>query len=258
MRPIFFCDIIEKMSKNFANLEKIIGYNFTNQALPERALTHRSFAFEKSPLGQGAEIRNLHNETFEFIGDSVLGLSVAEYLFLKHPELSEGDLTLMKHRLVSAETLAKVGHKLKIGEFIQFGKGEERTGGRRKDALIADTLEALIAAVFLDSDYITARSFVYRLLAEEMQTITPTSALDYKTLLQEKLQAEKRNTPKYSLIKHEGPSHKRIFYVEVDWGTGTAQGIGKSIKSAEMKAAQEALEKLADELGNSASANLSE
>jgi ribonuclease III len=248
MRPIFFCDIIEKMSETFTKLEKIIGYSFNNQALLERALTHRSFAYEKSPLGKELEIRNLHNETFEFVGDSVLGLSVAEYLFLKHPELSEGDLTLMKHRLVSAETLAKIGHKLNIGEFMQFGKGEERTGGRQKNALIADTLEAIIAAVFFDSDYSTARSFVYRLLDEEMQTITPTSALDYKTLLQEKLQAEKRNTPKYSLIKHEGPSHKRTFYVEVDWETGKAQGIGKSIKSAEMKAAEIALEKLAEEM----------
>jgi ribonuclease III len=248
MRPIFFCVIIKKMSGKFAKLEEILGYSFQNQALIERALTHRSFAYEKSPLGKELEIRNLHNETFEFVGDSVLGLSVAEYLFLKHPELSEGDLTLMKHRLVSAETLAKIGQKLNIGEFMQFGKGEERTGGRRKDALLADTLEAIIAAVFLDSNYVTARGFVHQLLHEEMQTITPTSALDYKTLLQEKLQAEKRSIPKYSLIKHEGPSHKRTFYVEVDWETGKAQGVGKSIKSAEMKAAQEALEKFAEEM----------
>jgi ribonuclease III len=236
------------MSENFKKLEEIIGYCFKNKALIERALTHRSFAYEKSPLGNEIEIRNLHNETLEFIGDSVLGLSVAEYLFLKHPELSEGDLTLMKHRLVSAETLAKIGQNLNIGEFMLFGKGEERTGGRQKNALIADTLEAIIAAVFIDSDYSTARNFVYRLLDEEMQTITPTSALDYKTLLQEKLQGEKRNTPKYSLIKHEGPSHKRTFYVEVDWETGKAEGVGKSIKSAEMKAAEIALEKLAKEM----------
>jgi ribonuclease III len=247
MRPIFFCVIIEKMSENLEELENIISYNFRNRALLERALTHRSFAYEKSPLGKELEIRNLHNETFEFVGDSVLGLSVAEYLFLKHPELSEGDLTLMKHRLVSAETLAKIGQKLKIGDFMRFGKGEERTGGRRKDALIADTLEAIIAAVFLDSDFVTARDFINRLLHEEMQTITPTSALDYKTLLQEKLQAEKLSVPKYSLTKHEGPSHNRTFYVEVNWENGKAQGVGKSIKSAEMKAAQMALENISEE-----------
>jgi ribonuclease III len=246
MRPIFFCVIIEKMSDSFTKLEKIIGYSFQNQALLERALTHRSFAYEKSPLGQEVEIRNLHNETFEFVGDSVLGLSVAEYLFLKHPELSEGDLTLMKHRIVSAETLAKVGKTLNIGDFMRFGRGEEQTGGRRKDALIADTMEAIIAAVFFDSDYQTARNLVNRILDAELQTITPTSALDYKTLLQEKLQAEKRNTPKYSLIKHEGPSHKRTFYVEVNWETGKSQGIGKSIKAAEMKAAEAALEKFTE------------
>jgi ribonuclease III len=234
------------MSESFAKLEKIIGYSFQNEALIERALTHRSFAYENSAASQDVEIRNLHNETFEFVGDSVLGLAVAEHLFLKHPELSEGDLTLMKHRIVSAETLAKIGQKLNIGEFIRFGKGEESTGGRRKDALLADTLEAIIAAVFFDSDYLTAGDFVRRVLREELQTVTPTSALDYKTLLQEKLQADKRSIPKYSLTKHEGPSHKRTFYVEVEWETGTARGIGKSIKAAEMKAAESALEKLAE------------
>jgi ribonuclease III len=234
------------MSESFAKLEKIIDYSFQNKALIGRALTHRSFAYENSAAGQDVEIRNLHNETFEFVGDSVLGLAVAEHLFLKHPELSEGDLTLMKHRIVSAETLAKIGQKLNIGEFIRFGKGEESTGGRRKDALLADTLEAIIAAVFFDSDYMTAGEFVRRILREELQTVTPTSALDYKTLLQEKLQADKRSIPKYSVTKHEGPSHKRTFYVEVGWETGTAQGIGKSIKAAEMKAAEKALEKLAE------------
>ncbi len=234
------------MSESFAKLEKIIDYSFQNKALIGRALTHRSFAYENSAAGQDVEIRNLHNETFEFVGDSVLGLAVAEHLFLKHPELSEGDLTLMKHRIVSAETLAKIGQKLNIGEFIRFSKGEESTGGRRKDALLADTLEAIIAAVFFDSDYMTAGEFVRRILREELQTVTPTSALDYKTLLQEKLQADKRSIPKYSVTKHEGPSHKRTFYVEVGWETGTAQGIGKSIKAAEMKAAEKALEKLAE------------
>lgn len=232
------------MLKNPAKLEQILGYKFQNLTLLERALTHRSWAYEKVPLGKEEEIRNLQNESLEFVGDAVLGMAVVEYLFNSYPNSSEGELTLMKHRLVSTETLARNANKLGLGNFIRVGKGEEKTGGRRKQALLADTLEAVIAAIFFDSGYISARAFVLRVLAEEFRNLTPTSSIDYKTLLQEKLQAEKRQPPKYTVVKTDGPPHQRIFLVEASWDNDKVCAEGSSIKSAEMAAANLALQKL--------------
>jgi hypothetical protein len=132
------------MPKSLANFEQILGYKFQNPALLERAVTHRSWAFEKVALGAGEEARNLQNESLEFVGDSVLGLAVAEQLYNMHPKASEGDLTLMKHRLVSTVMLAKVSKIICLGDYMRVGRGEEKTGGRRKEALLADTLEAVI------------------------------------------------------------------------------------------------------------------
>jgi ribonuclease-3 len=136
------------MKENLGKLENLLGYKFQHLDLLERALTHRSWAHENNPFGNEEEIRNLQNESFEFVGDSVLGLAVAEHLFKKQPNSTEGDLSLMKHRLVSRKTLAQVAEKLRLGEFIRVGKGEEKTGGRRKQALLANCLEAVIAAIF--------------------------------------------------------------------------------------------------------------
>ncbi len=232
------------MSKNLANLEQLIGYKFQNIALLERAVTHRSWAFEQVNLGEDAEARNLQNESLEFVGDSVLGLTIAEQLYNLHPNASEGDLTLMKHRLVSATTLAKVSKTICLGEYMRVGRGEEKTGGRRKSALLADTLEAVIGAVFFDSGYVPARAFVARLYAEQLRTATPKSSLDYKTLLQETLQATKHPAPTYSVIQVDGPPHERQFLVEAVWETGAVRGTGTSIKAAEMMAASLALKKL--------------
>lgn len=233
------------MPKNPAQLEKILGYRFQNPALLERALTHRSWAHENLPAGDEETVRGMHNESFEFVGDSVLGLAIAEQLYRKNPTVSEGDLTLMKHHLVSSETLAKLAVKLNLGDFLRIGRGEEKTGGRRKQALLADTLEAVIAAIFFDSGYIPARAFVNRIFHEELSRVSPRSSLDYKTLLQETLQANKLPAPTYKVIKTEGPPHQRIFFVEAEWTGGKAQAQGTSIKQAEMMAASIALQKLA-------------
>lgn len=232
------------MPENLASLERLIGYQFTDLALLERAVTHRSWASEKIPFGDEKEIRRLQNESLEFVGDSVLGLAIAEQLYVRHPESSEGDLTLMKHRLVSAETLTTLAKNLELGKFMRVGRGEEKTGGRRKQALLANTLEAIIAAIFFDSGYIAARAFINRIFAEEFRNATPKSSLDYKTLLQETLQAQKLAAPTYTLIKTEGPPHERIFLVEAVWENGRVQGAGSSIKSAEMTAASLVLKKL--------------
>src|SRR5215203_1168713 len=227
-----------------SNFEKIIGYTFKDTALLERALTHRSWAHEHLSGRNEMAIRAAENESFEFLGDSVLGLAVAEELFRRYPNASEGELTLMKHRLVSTNTLANVGESLDLGEHIRIGRGEEKTGGRQKRAILADTLEAVIAAVFFDSGYIATRSFVTRILANEFLMATPESSADYKTLLQEKLQAEQFSAPVYKLMKTEGQPHERTFFVEASWDTGFAEGRGTSIKSAEMMAASEALKSL--------------
>lgn len=230
-----------------SRFENLIGHTFNDPALLERALTHRSWAHENLAGRTDKEIRAAEYESFEFVGDSVLGLAVAEQLFQRFPDASEGELTLMKHRLVSMATLAVVAEKLNIGEFVRIGRGEEKTGGRGKKAILADALEAVIGAVFFDSGYIAARSFVARIFAEEFRKVTPSDSVDYKTMLQEMLQAERLSAPKYVLVRTEGQPHERTFYVEASWNTGRAEGQGTSIKSAEMMAASEALKSLRGE-----------
>lgn len=232
------------MSNKPAQLEQLLSYQFQNKSLLERALTHRSWAYERMPTGTEDEIRALQNESLEFVGDAVLGLAVVEYLYQKYPDASEGELTLMKHRLVSTETLARNASKIGLGSFLRIGRGEEKTGGRRKQALLADTLEAIIAAIFFDTGYISARAFVQRFLTEDFREFTPTSSIDYKTLLQERLQSEKRLPPVYSVVKTEGPPHKRTFLVQAAWDNDSVEAEGTSIKSAEMSAANLALKKL--------------
>lgn len=235
---------IFSMSKSLDKLEHLLGYQFQNIKLLERALTHRSWVYEKVTDGDEDEVHRLQNETLEFVGDSVLGLAVAEQLYKRHKGLDEGDLTLMKHRLVSTETLARVAADIGLGDFVRIGKGEEKTGGRNKPALLADSLEAVIAAVFFDSSYVSARTFVGNLLANELRSTTPTGSLDYKTLLQETLQAEKRMIPNYTVVKTEGPPHNRTFFVEATWDNGKTRGQGNSIKTAEMEAASSALKEI--------------
>lgn len=235
------------MAKNLAKLEQLLGYKFQNLAFLERALTHRSWAHEHLPDGDEEKVRELQNESFEFVGDSVLGLAIAEQLFVKNPTVSEGDLTLMKHHLVSTETLARIAAKLELGDFMRVGRGEEKTGGRHKQALLADTFEAIIAAIFFDSGYISARNFVNRIFTEEVRSATPRSSIDYKTLLQETLQANKLSAPTYKVVKTEGPPHQRTFFVEAKWEGGAVSGQGNSIKQAEMQAANLALQELKSE-----------
>lgn len=224
--------------------EERIGYDFADRSFIERALTHRSWAHERAQSGRESEVRNLHNEAFEFVGDSILGLIIAELLFERFPNASEGELTLMKHRLVSATTLTEIAESLGLNEMIRLGRGEERTGGRKKAAILADTLEAVFAAVFFDGGYAAARKIVRQLFTEYIENIDPTASLDYKTMLQERLQAEKRSAPVYSVVRTEGPPHRRTFFVEAVWEGGREEGIGTTIKTAEMMAAKAALDKL--------------
>src|SRR5918911_149391 len=164
-----------------APLEQELDYTFRDRKLLERALTHRSWAHENVAAGEEDKARQLHNEALEFVGDSVLGLVVADALFRTHPEVTEGELSRMKHRLVSAQTLARAARDLQLGEYLRVGRGEEKTGGRRKRALLADAFEAVLAAVFLDGGYEEAARFVRRALGRELEEASPESdaAADY-------------------------------------------------------------------------------
>lgn len=225
-------------------LETVLAYTFNDRALLERAITHRSWAHEKVAPGDERQARKLHNESLEFLGDSVLGLIVANYLCNSYPGGTEGELSRMKHSLVSAPTLAKASQALRLGEFLRFGRGEEKSGGRQKNALLADVFEAITGAIFLDGGLEAATAFVCHALQDELERADPLTAAnaDYKTMLQERLQAQRRTAPRYVVIETLGPPHQRIFHVEVTWDGGSIQGEGHSIKTAEAAAARAALE----------------
>lgn len=230
-------------------LEKILGYSFNDRALLKRAVTHRSWAHEQVAPGSEEDARRLHNEALEFVGDSVLGLIVSDYLFESYPEVTEGELSRMKHRLVSAPTLAAASESLTLGEFLRVGHGEEKSGGRRKRALLADLFEALLGAIFLDGGLNAATDFLQRALNDELANASPAAAAaaDFKTLLQEVLQAERRGAPQYTVVKAAGPPHRRTFHVELSWEGGSVQGEGRTIKAAETLAARLALESIKGE-----------
>jgi ribonuclease-3 len=227
-------------------LAEIVAYEFQDSHLLERAITHRSWAHEQVAPGSEEEARRLHNEALEFIGDSVLGLVVANHLFLSNPNITEGELSRMKHRLVSAATLCRAAKEMRFGEFLRLGVGEEKTGGRGKRALLADVFEAILGAIFLDGGLQAATDFVMRALGAELETADPeqAAAADYKTLLQERLQAAQGSAPQYTVVETDGPPHRRIFHVEVNWEGGSVRGAGRTIKAAETHAARLALERM--------------
>jgi len=235
--------------QNLDQLEQVLGYQFRDHSLLAQAMTHRSWAHEQvSPRSQ-RDARHLHNEALEFLGDSILGLVVAEYLFRAYPHATEGELSRMKHRLVSAPTLAKASTELGLGEFVRFGRGEEKSGGRRKRALLADVFEAVTGAIFLDGGVELARKFIETALDQDLHNVDPVSAAaaDPKTMLQEKLQATHQPAPQYSVIETLGPPHRRMFHVELKWNGGATRGTGPTIKAAEAAAAQAALEQMQNE-----------
>ncbi len=231
---------------DFTQIEKSLGHRFQDRALLGRALTHRSWAHEQVAPGAESHVRTVHNEALEFVGDSVLGLIVADNLFRAYPEVTEGELSRMKHSLVSAVTLAKVSERLGLGRFLRIGRGEEKTGGRRKSALLADVFEAVLAAVFLDAGLAAATAFLLRALGPELAATSPAAAAqeDVKTKLQETLQATHHTAPRYELISTNGPPHRRTFHVAAVWPDGRAEASGHTIKTAEMNAARLALQML--------------
>jgi ribonuclease-3 len=222
-------------------LEREIGYRFRDRGLLEHALTHRSRVHEDASGGV------IDNESLEFLGDSVLGFVIADMLFRHFPQHNEGQKSKLKASLVSAASLARLGERLNLGQYLILGRGEEKTGGRRKLALIADCYEALIAAIYLDGGIEPAREFIERQFQDLIEGARRTGAEaafteDYKSALQEWLQSHERGLPVYRLVAEAGPAHKRRFDVEVLVnGEPIARAGGRSKKEAAQAAAKEAL-----------------
>jgi ribonuclease III len=240
-------------------LETALGYQFARRELLARALTHRSSVHEKnagasaSDNAAARESAAAHNnaaardnEQLEFLGDAILGFVVSDALVAAHPDYPEGRLSKLKAQLVSASHLHSVAARLQLGSYLRLGRGEEMSGGREKKALLANAVEALIAAVFLDGGIEAARRLIVQHVVGEAEPAAEAAlATDYKSALQELAQALKLPQPRYAIVEERGPEHAKTFLVEVRVGrewVSRAEGLSK--KSAGQKAAQEILRQL--------------
>ncbi len=223
-------------------LEKNLGYSFKNEALLINALTHSSYANE-------ARDGVSSNERLEFLGDSVLSVIVSDYLYKRFGNLPEGELTKLRASLVCEKSLCGFSRELSIGEFLHLGKGEEKGGGRERDSILADAFEAVLAAIYLDSDLETASKFVMRFVLKELNHTDDEAFKDYKTALQEIIQRNPEEYVTYILTGESGPDHDKLFEVEVHLNSNViGKGKGKSKKQAEQMAAKQALSLMGAEI----------
>lgn len=219
------------------DLEAVIGYQFKNIMLLQNALTHSSYANEC----WHDSLRS--NERLEFLGDSILGMVVAEYLYSHFPDRPEGELTKMRADMVCEQALAAIAEKLDLGRHLLLGNGEEQTGGRNRASILADAVESVIAASFLDGGMEVARAFIEKFVLCDVQPEQKRN-VDYKTALQEQVQKKKDQVLTYELLGESGPDHAKLFEVAVKLnGTQIGIGDGSSKKRAEQAAAKAALEK---------------
>ena len=232
---------VVRLRDEFDELQQRIGYRFKDRGLLEHALTHRSRAAEDASGGVA------DNESLEFLGDAVLGLVVAETMFRKYPTYNEGQKSKVKAAVVSTQSLARHAEQLGLGDHLILGRGEEKTGGRYKQALLADGYEALIAAIYLDGGLAEAASFLERELGDAITSgAGDTVGQDYKSALQERLQALGRPLPEYRVAGEAGPDHRKMFSIEVVVaGEVLGSATGKAKKEAEQEAARLALAKFA-------------
>lgn len=226
----------------FEDLESKIGYTFRNKDTLLRALTHRSYSHE-SP-----EKMIKDNETLEFLGDSILGFLISELLFNNYSNrYTEGLMSKVKSYIISTEILSMKAREIELGQYLLLGRGEEKTGGRNKRSLLANTFEALIAAIFLDGGLDETKSFVYRFFKGTMEDVVEKDFHfnDFKSLLQEKLQSIGEIPPDYGIILEEGPHHQKVFHVDIRIrNVAVACGTGTTKKEAEQDAARKAYEQL--------------
>ena len=224
---------------SFQELEATLGYSFKDPALLQKALTHSSHAHEQK-TGED-------NEQLEFLGDAILGFVVSNSLFLQYPKFSEGDLSKLKGFFVSGANLVKYAERLNLGRYLHLGKGEEKTGGRGKQALLVDAFEAVLGAMYLDGGLEIPQELIVRFMGPQILEIGGASGqfTDFKTALQEVLQERSLGSCHYRLAGEAGPAHQKLFTVEVELGGDIiARGIGLTKRAAEQAAARQALEDL--------------
>ncbi len=220
-------------------LEERLGYSFRNRALLETALTHSSYANENRASGI------VCNERLEFLGDSVLGVTVADFLYRHFPDMPEGRMTRLRAELVCEQSLHRVALELHLGDYLRLGKGEEHNGGRKRASILSDAVEAVIAAMYLDAGMETAAGFIHRCLLDDVRAIETPTFTDYKTSLQELVQRHSGQVLSYELVGEEGPDHAKTFCVQVCLnGDPIGRGTGRTKKEAEQAAAANALEAL--------------
>ena len=220
-------------------LQAVLGYDFRDTSLLQRALTHSSHAHEQR-TGED-------NEQLEFLGDAVLGFVVSDSLCRQYPTFTEGELSKLKGFFVSSANLVRYAEQLELGRYLHLGKGEEKTGGRKKQALLVDAFEAILGAMYLDSGLDAPRSIIDRLVGLQIAEIGRPAGqfTDFKTALQEWLQSQSMGSCRYTLASEEGPAHQKLFTVQVELGGDIiAQGIGLTKRAAEQAAAKQAFEDL--------------
>lgn len=222
------------MGKKLAELEERIGYHFHDAKLLEQAMTHSSYINEKHLP------KHCCNERLEFLGDAVLELVSSEFLYEEHPTVSEGELTRTRASMVCEPSLAFCARDIELSSYLLLGKGEEATGGRKRDSVTSDAMEALIGAIYLDSGFTSAKEFIHRFVLSDLEN--KKLFFDSKTILQEIVQAQNAKSVDYRLLGEEGPDHNKVFYVEayiadICYGTGK----GRTKKAAEQEAAYQAI-----------------
>lgn len=220
-------------------LETRLGYTFRRRELLEHALTHSSWSNERGSGRLGS------NERLEFLGDSVLGWLVAETLYLRFPQMPEGDMTRLRAELVCESSLAEASETIGLGAYLRLGRGEEQGGGRQRPSIIADAFEATLAAVYIDGGEAPARAMVERFILSKLKNAAKSGSHDHKTVLQEAVQHLGMAAPVYRMVGESGPDHNKVFSAQVLYdGRVAGEGSGRSKKEAEQAAAKDALDAL--------------
>jgi ribonuclease III len=234
----FFKRIFGKEEPALQEIESVLGYSFKDKRLLEKALSHRSSVSD-----------GLANERLEYLGDAVLGLVVSDFLFRKFPDHNEGNLTKIKAALVNEAMLSKVAYSFRLGQYVFLSPEEEKSGGRLKPSIIADAMEAVLGAVYLDGGLESAGKVISRFLLDDFESLIKDEAmLNYKGDLLERMQGAGHGVPKYEVIEEIGPDHIKVFVISVSVdGARLGTGQGTSKKEAEQRAAKMALETLAEE-----------
>ncbi len=226
--------------RNSKELLKKIGYKFKNEAYLKEALTHRSYSNEAEKM------KRFNNEKLEFLGDAILNLITTEYIYELYEQKTEGELAKLKSQIISEPVFSTIASDIELGEYLYLSNGEIMSGGRNRRSILGDAFEALIGAIFKDSNYYTAKDVALKFLLGKINKLEEIEGTgDYKTVLQEFVQGKYRKMPEYKLLGTKGPDHDKIFEICVRWNNKIyGVGIGRSKKEAEKHAAKEALEKL--------------